>query len=75
MVDGIGASLNGLRDASARIQDSARNIARASTAENPPVNMDKEVVDTLVSSVMYKANAKVLKAQLDNEKSLLDVLT
>lgn len=75
MVDGIGASLNGLRDASARIQDSARNIARASTAENPPVNMDKEVVDTLVSSVMYKANAKVLKAQMDNEKSLLDVLT
>lgn len=85
MLSGISSSLNGLYDATTRLASSAQKIANgnptsASTdtktninaAAN--VNLDEEIVNAKFSEVLYGANAKVLKAQLDTEKKLLDIL-
>lgn len=41
---------------------------------SPDVNVDEELVNSKLASLQYGANAKVIKAQLDNEKELFNVL-
>lgn len=40
----------------------------------PDVRVDEELVDAKLAGIQYTANAKMIKAQIDNEKKLLDVL-
>ena len=83
MLDAVSSSLTGLNNATQRLVKAAANISNASAfdvtksaAENTaaPVNVDEELVNSKLASINYTANAKVLKAELDNEKKLLDIL-
>jgi flagellar hook-associated protein FlgK len=74
IMSGISSSLAGMDSAITRLSRSAQNISQASVADSG-VNLDKEIVDSKLSSVAFEANAKVLKSQLDMEKRLLDILT
>lgn len=40
----------------------------------PDVNIDEEIVNAKLASVQYKANASLIKAELENEKEILDIL-
>jgi flagellar basal-body rod protein FlgC len=44
------------------------------TIQAPNVNLEKELINTLVASYDYKANLKTIKVQKDLDKSLLDIL-
>lgn len=75
MVDGIGSSLSGLVNSMARMTSAAGNISKASVpGKNPPVDLATEAVDMKIASIQYKANAKALKAQLDTEKEIINIL-
>jgi len=41
----------------------------------PGTDLAGEIVDTIESSILYKANAKVLKTSAELDKSLLDIVT
>ncbi len=73
MIDGVSSSLNGLNNATQRLAKSARNIATASQ-EGSDVNVAKELAGSKQASTLHTANAKALKAQLDAEKKLMDIL-
>ena len=40
----------------------------------PGSSLEGEIVDTMVSGIAYKANAKVLKVSRELDKALLDIL-
>lgn len=40
----------------------------------PNVSIEGEIVDSLMASIAYQANAKVIEAQSENQKKLLDSL-
>lgn len=70
MADGISLSLNGVANAVSRITTAATNIAQPAA----DANLAKNLLDANVAGVDYTANIKVLKAQLDDEKKILDIL-
>lgn len=84
MVDAISSSLNGLYHATQRLSKVASNIAKSNVSDTAggsggninhiPVNLDEELVNSKLSEIGYSANAKVIKAQLDTQKELLDIL-
>jgi len=41
----------------------------------PNVDLTKEIVDTMMAELAYKASAKVIKVEKDNEQTLIDTLT
>ena len=73
MSDGIASSLNGLNGAQDRLQRAAKNIADAGKPNNK-TDLANEIVQSKISEIEFSANAKVLKAQLDTQKKLLDIL-
>lgn len=78
MIDGIGASLSGMDSAVTRMSSSASKIARASVppaAGETAVNVAAELVSAKIDSVLYEANVKALKVQLETEQRILDILT
>ena len=77
MVDAVSSSLSGLNKATARLAKAGENIANANPSKEgaaDKVRLDQEIVESKAAKVEYKANAKVLKAQLENEKQILDIL-
>ena len=81
MIDAVSSSLSGLNNASRRLETSAQRIASASSvtkaspsAQGGEVNLTEEVVNSKLAEVNYSANAKMIRAELDNEKKILDIL-
>jgi flagellar basal body rod protein FlgC len=72
MVDGISSSLTGMQNAISRVSTTAKNIANAST--NGGANVSGDLVESKIASVQYEANVKVLKAQFEMEKRIIDML-
>lgn len=71
-------ALNGLHLQSKRIAAAADNIIKQTTKpedikETDP-SLEDSVVDIADAKVGYKANAKVIKAEDDMLKSLLDII-
>jgi flagellar basal body rod protein FlgC len=78
MIDGIGASLSGMDSAITRMSNSAKKIANASSPPpegTAPTNIAAELVSAKVDSILYEANVKALKVQLETEQRILDILT
>jgi hypothetical protein len=78
MIDGIGASLSGMDSAITRMSNSASKIANASTTPpqgTAPTDISAELVSAKVDSVLFEANVKALKVQLETENRILDILT
>lgn len=71
MLDAVSTSLSGINYATDRLGQAGATIA-ASSKDGGAV--DEALIDAAQAKTDYAANAKVLKAQLDNEKRLLDVL-
>jgi len=79
MVSAITTAVNGLNNASKQLEISAKQIASASTntgnQTQPPVDVEKALINTNIESYNFKADLKVIQAADDNFKSLLDIKT
>jgi flagellar basal body rod protein FlgC len=84
MLGGISSSLAGLNNATQKLSVAAGKIANANIATSkdgnvnikPPAdtNFDEELVNSKLADISYTANAKLLKAQLNSEKEILNIL-
>ena len=63
----------GLHAAQWALATHAHNIANVNS-EGAAVDLPTEIVGVITARHAYDANARVLKAQLEQDKSLLDVL-
>jgi flagellar basal body rod protein FlgC len=73
-MSGFDISVSGLLAQGRKIDGIARNIANINLP-NGDNNLPIDVVDLNVAKTSYEADAKVIKAQDDMEKSLLDIIT
>jgi hypothetical protein len=69
--------LSGLRAADLLMSRTADQVARAGLPgadPDPGVELGEQMVNLSVAHAVYTANARVLAASLENERTLLDVL-
>lgn len=69
MINPLSNSLNGMMNATKKLDAAASNIANASN-EGSTVNMDEEILKTLQAKQEYQANAAVLARTNDMQKEL-----
>lgn len=68
MVDAVSSSLTGIFNATDRLAKSAEKIASGSA------DLAQEVVESKLAATNFEANVTVLKATLDTERKILDIL-
>ena len=66
-------AISGLHAARTQFDLHARNIASIST-EGARVDLPAEIVGTITAQHMYDASARLLRAQVEQDRALLDVL-
>jgi len=78
MVDAITTSTAALQQISKRMEKSAENVAKQTSAGNAdasrPADPDQDLVDIKMASFEFEANLKVIKAQDKQDQALLDIL-
>ena len=69
MINPLSTSLNGMMNATKKLDSAANNIANASN-EGSSVNIDSEMLKTVAASQDYQANAAVLARTSAMQKEL-----
>ena len=72
-ISAIASGVSGMQSAASRFETSAARVARSGTGL-ADVDLATEMVNVLQSKHDFAANAKVLKAVTDMQKSAIDIL-
>jgi flagellar hook protein FlgE len=70
----IFSAVRGMTDAGRRMDVAAQNIAHVSTEPSGPSDLATDLVDaTILAPIAYAANAQVIRAADETQRSLLDI--
>lgn len=72
-IPALSSGISGMHGAAGRFEASASRVARAGTGLGD-VDLATEMVNVLMAKHEFEANAKVVKAVSDMQKSAIDIL-
>lgn len=72
-ISALSSGMSGMQGAADRFETSASRVARAGTGLGD-VDLATEMVNVLMAKHEFEANAKVVKAVSDMQKSAIDIL-
>lgn len=73
MINALSNSLSGMMNATKKLDTAAQNIANA-TNEGSQVNVDEEIINTIVAKNDFEANAVILARTSQMQKILGQIL-